>query len=117
MGSTSSGDPPPLIQALAGGPRRQIWCSGSSRPCAERLWVADITYLRTSTGWLYLAVVLDVFSRRVVGWAMRALLETTLVLDALNMALWNRRPAWAGRPRFWWGSTARWAAPRSRSRR
>ena len=44
-------------------------------------------------GWLYLAVVLDVFSRRVVGWAMSALLETTLVLDALNMSLWNRRPA------------------------
>jgi putative transposase len=48
--------------------------------------------VRAGAGWL-LAVVLDVFSRRVVGWAMSALLETTLVLDALNMALWNRRPA------------------------
>ncbi len=62
-------------------------------PAPNRLWVADITYVRTGAGWLYLAVVLDVFSRRVVGWAMNSLLETTLVLDALNMALWNRRPA------------------------
>jgi putative transposase len=61
-------------------------------PAPNRLWVADITYVRTGAGWLYLAVVLDVFSRRVVGWAMSGLLETTLVLDALNMALWNRRP-------------------------
>ena len=61
-------------------------------PAPNRLWVADITYVRTGAGWLYLAVVLDVFSRRVVGWAMSAVLETTLVLDALNMALWNRRP-------------------------
>jgi putative transposase len=62
-------------------------------PVPNRLWVADITYVRTGAGWLYLAIVLDVFSRRVVGWAMRTALETTLVLDALNMALWNRRPA------------------------
>jgi putative transposase len=62
-------------------------------PAPNRLWVADITYVRTGAGWLYLAVVLDAFSRRVVGWAMSGLLEATLVLDALNMALWNRRPA------------------------
>ncbi len=59
----------------------------------DRLWVADITYIRTWAGWLYLAAVLDAFSRRVVGWAMREHVETSLVLDALNMALWNRRPA------------------------
>lgn len=59
----------------------------------DQLWVADITYVRTGAGWLYVAVVLDAFSRRVVGWAMSSTLETTLVLDALNMALWNRRPA------------------------
>ncbi len=59
----------------------------------DRLWVADITYIRTWAGWLYLAAVLDAFSRRVVGWAMQEHLETNLVLDALNMALWNRRPA------------------------
>ena len=56
------------------------------------LWVADITYVRTWSGWLYLAVVLDAFSRRVVGWSMADHLRTDLVLDALNMALWNRRP-------------------------
>jgi len=59
----------------------------------DRLWMADITYVRTGSGWLYVAVVLDAFSRRVVGWAMSSVLETALVLDALNMALWNRRPA------------------------
>jgi len=58
----------------------------------DRLWVADITYVRTWAGWLYLAVVLDVFSRRVAGWAMADHLRTDLVLDALNMAIWNRRP-------------------------
>jgi putative transposase len=58
----------------------------------NRLWVADITYLRTWSGWLYLAVVLDAFSRRVVGWSMADHLRTDLVLEAMNMALWNRRP-------------------------
>ena len=59
----------------------------------DRLWTADITYIPTWSGWLYLAVVLDVFSRRVVGWAMADHLRTELVLDALDMALWNRQPA------------------------
>jgi putative transposase len=58
----------------------------------DRLWTADITYIPTWTGWLYLAVVLDVFSRRVVGWAMADHLRTELVIDALDMAIWNRRP-------------------------
>ena len=56
-------------------------------------WTADITYVPTWTGFLYLAVVLDVFSRRIVGWAMADHLRTELVLAALEMALWNRRPA------------------------
>ena len=59
----------------------------------DRLWVADITYLPTRQGFLYLAVVLDACSRRVVGWAMADHLGAELVLDALEMALWNRRPA------------------------
>jgi putative transposase len=58
----------------------------------DRLWVADITYLPTWQGFLYLAVVLDAFSRRIVGWAMADHLRTELVVDALEMALWNRRP-------------------------
>ena len=62
---------------------------------AERpnvLWVADITYIPTWAGFLYLAVVLDACSRRVVGWSMATTLATQLVLDALNMALMSRRP-------------------------
>ena len=58
----------------------------------NRLWVADISYIPTWTGFLYLAVVLDVFSRRIVGWAMETYLRTELVLQALNMALGQRRP-------------------------
>jgi putative transposase len=58
----------------------------------NRLWLADITYVRTWSGWLYLAVVLETFSRRVVGWSMADTLESALVVDALTMALWNRRP-------------------------
>jgi hypothetical protein len=57
------------------------------RPGPNRLWVADITYIPTWAGFLYLAVVLDAFSRRIVGWAMETHLRTELVLEALNMAL------------------------------
>ena len=63
-----------------------------SAASADQLWVADITYVRTGTGFLYLAVVLDAWSRRVVGWSMATHLRTELVLDALNMAIWQRRP-------------------------
>lgn len=59
----------------------------------NRLWVADITYIPTWAGFLYLAVVMDAFSRRIVGWAMETHLRTELVLEALNMALWQRRPS------------------------
>lgn len=61
-------------------------------PAVDRLWVADITYVPTLTGFLFLAVVLDAFSRRVVGWSMADHLRAELVLDALDMALWQRRP-------------------------
>jgi transposase InsO family protein len=56
-------------------------------------WVTDITYLWTLEGWLYLAVVLDLFSRRVVGWSMSESLERRLALEALKMALADRQPA------------------------
>lgn len=62
-------------------------------PAPNRLWTADITYVATGEGFLYLAVVLDVFSRRIVGWAMADHLRTALVLTALEMAVWNRQPA------------------------
>jgi putative transposase len=58
----------------------------------DRLWVADITYIPTWSGFLFLAVVMDAWSRRVVGWAMATHLRTELVLEALEMALWQRRP-------------------------
>lgn len=60
----------------------------------DRVWVADLTYVPTREGWLYLAVVLDLASRRVVGWAMKDTLESSLATDALTMALWSRRPEW-----------------------
>jgi len=59
----------------------------------DRLWVADITYIPTWAGFLFLAVVLDAWSRRIVGWAMETHLRTELVLEALNMAVWQRQPA------------------------
>jgi putative transposase len=62
-------------------------------PGPDRLWVADITQQRTGEGWLYLAVILDAFSRRVVGWSMAEHLRTELVLDALDMAISQRQPA------------------------
>ncbi len=59
----------------------------------DRLWVADITYLRTFSGWVYAAFVLDVFSRRIVGWQLSTSLRTDLALDALEMGLWTRHHA------------------------
>lgn len=58
----------------------------------DRVWASDITYVPTREGWLYLATVLDLGSRRVVGWSMRETLEAELATDALQMALWSRRP-------------------------
>ena len=58
----------------------------------DAAWVTDITYLRTYEGWLYLAVILDLYSRRVVGWSMQPTLERRIVVDALLMAVWRRRP-------------------------
>jgi putative transposase len=54
--------------------------------------VTDITYIRTHEGWLYLAVVMDLFSRRIVGWSMQSRITKELVLDALLMAVWRRKP-------------------------
>lgn len=59
----------------------------------NRCWVADITYLRTWEGWLYLVAVQDLYSRRIVGWAMAEHMRAELVTDALEMALAHRRPA------------------------
>ena len=79
--------------------------SDHSRPVAENVlgrdfqatgpnqkWTADITYIPTREGWLYLAVVMDLFSRRIVGWSMSASLQATIVLDAMRMAVAARNP-------------------------
>jgi putative transposase len=85
--------------------RKKVWTTqrdAKSRPAPDlvdrdftsdgpnKLWVADITYIPTWAGFLYLAIVLDVWSRRIVGWAMADHLRTELVMDALNMAIEQR---------------------------
>lgn len=62
-----------------------------SRP--DQVYVGDITYIHTQEGWLYLAVVIDLYSRLIVGWSMAEHMRTKLVNDALLMALWKRKPA------------------------
>ena len=72
-------------------PGRLIWCGGqfiASRP--NQPWVCDLTYLRTWAGFAYLALVIDVYSRRLVGWALTTHLRTDLPLEALEMAVWAR---------------------------
>lgn len=64
----------------------------AENPEADRVWVADITYIPTRAGWLYLAVILDLASRMVVGWALQRSLDRSLSLNALRMALGHRRP-------------------------
>ena len=59
----------------------------------DTAWVSDITYVWTQEGWLYLAVVIDLYSRKVVGWSMSHRMTAQLVCDALTMAVWQRRPA------------------------
>jgi putative transposase len=58
----------------------------------DTVWVTDITYIRTHEGWSYLSVVIDLFSRRVVGWSMQSRMTTDLALQALLSAVWRRKP-------------------------
>ena len=75
---------------LAVAPNRLERCFTVDRPNA--VWTSDITYIGTQEGWLYLAVVIDLFSRQVVGWSMKPHMKAELVTDALSMACWRRRP-------------------------
>jgi putative transposase len=59
-------------------------------PAPNRLWVADLTYVKTHIGWVYVAFIIDVFSRMVVGWQASTSLRSSLAIDALEMAVWNR---------------------------
>ncbi len=60
---------------------------------ANQVYVGDITYIHTQEGWLYLAVVIDLFSRQIVGWSMAEHMKTQLVNDALLMTTWKRKPS------------------------
>jgi transposase InsO family protein len=63
-----------------------------SPPAPDQVWVGDITYIKTWQGWAFLATVIDCYSRRVVGWAIGTTMHTSLIMDALNMALTHRNP-------------------------
>ena len=78
-------------QRVPAAPNRLTWPFSSAGP--DRVWVADITYVPTRQGWLYLAAVLDLYSRRIVGWAMSDRPEQALTCNALTMALGRRCPA------------------------
>jgi transposase InsO family protein len=64
-----------------------------SAKAADSTWVGDITYIWTDEGWLYLAVVMDLFSQKIVGWATDKRIKKKLTLDAIDMACWRRKPA------------------------
>jgi len=84
--------PRTTVRDLAVPPAPDLVARDFTAPGPDRLWVADITYVPTWARFLYLAVVLDAWSRRVVGWAMATHLRTELVLEALDMAVVQRRP-------------------------
>ena len=67
-------------------------------PAPNRKWIADFTYVWTAEGWLYVAVVIDLFSRRVVGWSMSAEMTAQLVTDALRYRLRSQRSEWFSSP-------------------
>jgi putative transposase len=77
-------------QRMAAAPRRVEWPFVS--PGIDRVWLADITYIPTRQGWLYLAAVLDLYTRRIVGWSMSARVDQTLTSNALHMALERHSP-------------------------
>ncbi len=93
------------FKALIGYKRRPVFYPGSERntapntlnreflvPESDQVWVTDFTNIRTKEGWLYVTVVVDLFSRLIVGWSMRSRATAESVIDALLMAIWRRRP-------------------------
>ncbi len=84
--------PPTRRRVRATAPTPDLVRRDFTAKALDQLWVADITYVPTWVGFLYLAVVLDVHSRRVVGWAMAEHLRSELVIEAVDMATWRRRP-------------------------
>jgi putative transposase len=82
--------PPDLGERQAGSVAPNVLDRGFEAPAPNRKWIADFTYVWTAEGWLYVAAVIDLFSRRVVGWSMSAGMTAQLVTDALVMAIWRR---------------------------
>ena len=82
--------PPDLGERQASAVAPNVLDRGFEAPAPNRKWIADFTYVWTAEGWLYVAAVIDLFSRRVVGWSMSAGMTAQLVTDALVMAIWRR---------------------------
>jgi putative transposase len=82
--------PPDRGERQAGAIASNVLDRSFEAPAPNRKWIADFTYIWTAEGWLYVASVLDLFSRRVVGWSMSAAMTAQLVTDALIMAIWRR---------------------------
>lgn len=85
--------PPRQRRGKGASPAEDLLKRNFSAPGVDKVWVADITYIATLEGFLYLAFILDVYSRRIVGWAMEKHMRTDLVVDALRMAVFRRKPA------------------------
>jgi putative transposase len=82
--------PPDLGERRASAVAANVLDRTFEAPAPNRKWIADFTYIWTAEGWLYVAAVVDLFSRRVVGWSMSATMTAKLVTDALTMAIWRR---------------------------
>jgi putative transposase len=82
--------PPDLGERQASAVAPNVLDRSFEAPAPNRKWIADFTYVWTAEGWLYVAAVVDLFSRRVVGWSMSAAMTAQLVTDALMMAIWRR---------------------------
>jgi putative transposase len=82
--------PPDQGERQAGAVAPNVLERSFNAPAPNRRWIADFTYIWTAEGWLYVAAVIDLFSRRVVGWSMSATMTAELVTDALVMAIWRR---------------------------
>jgi len=82
--------PPDMGERPANGIAPNVLERAFQAPAPNRKWIADFTYVWTAEGWLYVAAVIDLFSRRVVGWSMSATMTAQLVIDALVMAIWRR---------------------------
>ena len=82
--------PPDLGERQASAVSANVLDRSFEAPAPNRKWIADFTYVWTTEGWLYVAAVVDLFSRRVVGWSMNAAMTAQLVTDALVMAIWRR---------------------------